>query len=258
MERELGATESERKLHSYYTHTSYSHNYYYDDFWSRTERYCAWYPTSCYDFCDWYPYYCDEFCTRYPHFCQPDCVREQYAFYDFLAECGIYSMFGPSWSDHVDQICAEYGHFSDVCLKWSATVDMGFPEMSVQQGEQLWQQSFTRQFDQYSSTFATDGWTADTPDIPLDAITVNVANAYVTGDVVCDETFNASLLDTIPTQDLRTTFVRDEVTNFNIGIQNGNESLVNYILQNLEANSAQDIEDCLIQDFSNWAEPVAP
>ena len=76
MERELGATEAERKLGSYLSHSrsnyspsyshSHSHNYYYNDFWSRTERYCTWYTDSCFDFCDWYPTKCGEFYERFP------------------------------------------------------------------------------------------------------------------------------------------------------------------------------------------------
>lgn len=86
MKRELGA---QRKLHS-----SYNHNNYHNDFWSRTERYCNWYPDSCFDFCDWYPSYCDEFCVRFPEYCeaeQPQCVEDQYKLYDFLRTNGIYS-----------------------------------------------------------------------------------------------------------------------------------------------------------------------
>ena len=80
MERELGATEAERKLHSYNSHAyshshsnsySHSHNHYYNDFWSRTARYCAWYTDKCFNFCDWYPANCDEFCVRYPQYCEP-------------------------------------------------------------------------------------------------------------------------------------------------------------------------------------------
>ena len=56
-------------------------------------------------------------------------------------------MFGPTWSDQVDAICGEFGSSSAVCIKWTDTVDKGYSEMSVQQGEQLWQQSYTRQFD---------------------------------------------------------------------------------------------------------------
>lgn len=76
MKRELGDTVADRKLHSYYTQShSNSHynqhdSYYYNDFWSRTARYCAWYSDSCYDYCDWYPDYCDEFCVRFPTYCE--------------------------------------------------------------------------------------------------------------------------------------------------------------------------------------------
>ena len=168
-------------------------------------------------------------------------------------------MFGPNWADQVDTICAEYGIDSDVCTEWTATVGAGIPEMSVQQGEQLWQQAFSQEFNQYSSSFVTDGWLVDGATIPLAAINVLVNNAYVTYDALCDVNFNTRLLNTIPTQDFYTTFIRDEIDNFNIGISNSNEHLMNYILTNLEISNGQVIEMCDTVDLFNWTEPtVAP
>ena len=41
-----------------------------DYYWYRVERYCNWYPHSCYNYCDWYPSWCDPFCARFPQFCK--------------------------------------------------------------------------------------------------------------------------------------------------------------------------------------------
>lgn len=47
------------------------HNYYYDSYWARTERWCNYNSGSCLSYCDWYPTYCDEFCSRFPQWCVP-------------------------------------------------------------------------------------------------------------------------------------------------------------------------------------------
>ena len=46
---------------------------------------------------------------------------------------------------------------------------------------------------------------------------------------MCSVDFNGNLLDTIPTQDIRTNFIREEITSSNIGTQNGNSAVVDYI-----------------------------
>lgn len=70
---------------------------------------------------------------------------------------------------------------------------------------------------------------------------------------MCSVDFNGNLLDTIPTQDIRTNFVRDEVTNSNIGIQNGNRALVNYIKARLASYDNQEIVNCAYADPADWS-----
>lgn len=124
--------------------------------------------------------------------------------------------------------------------------------MSVQQAEQLWQQSYTQQMDQYSSTFATDGWCVDNPDIPLGDILNIVRNAYVKNDAVCPEGFNGDYLDAIPSQNFRTLFVRDTLNNFTVGQQNGPGAVLDYILNNLAAGEGVDVENCAADPF-DWS-----
>lgn len=70
-------------------------------------------------------------------------------------------------------------------------------------------------------------------------------NAFVTDDAVCDETFNANLLEAIPSLGHRTTFFRDNVDNFNIGVSNRSSTgVVDYLLINLEAGNDKSINNC--------------
>lgn len=155
--RQLEAVEEPRELSeiveedmplrelSYYSHS-------YESYWDRTERYCEHYPDNCFKYCDWYPHYCEAFCDRFPQFCIPDDVKSYYDFLALVEELEIYSFYGPNWADQVVAICERVDTAS--CESLEATVsttevdgDSGYREMSVQQLEHLWQQSYTGEFD---------------------------------------------------------------------------------------------------------------
>jgi len=173
-------------------------HYYYNSYWDRVERYCNWYPSSCYNYCDWYPGYCDQFCERFPDYCVPQppaAIKNRQFFLDLFDELDIYSRYGPTWADEVEDICEEVSYWS--CHAFRSTVDDGNKEMSIQQWEHMWQQSYHRKFNEYSGTFGEDGWTAAIPEINVAAIATKMVNFYPSEDDVCDKDLNKALMDTI-------------------------------------------------------------
>ena len=74
----------------------------------------------------------------------------------------------------------------------------------------------------------------------------------------CDVKFNQSILDTILTQDERTEFVREEVTSSNIGIQNGNDAVVDYITSRLSTYGNMEIVSCANADPFDWSGAPIP
>ena len=169
-----------------------------EDYWARTERYCMYYPSSCYNYCDWYPSFCDEFCERLPQYCVPDEIRNFYAFLDIVRDCEIYSFYGPNWSEQVEQICARVNF--QTCNSLRATTDGRYREMSVQQLDHMWQNSYTQKFQSWNPTFATDYEDGDQSDIDLSAIDETfVENIYLANDKVCDADVNQGVLSAIPT-----------------------------------------------------------
>ena len=103
----------------------------YSSYWYRVERYCKYYPNSCYHYCDWYPSWCNEFCKRFPQFCEPQTPAEIEAYYDLLdvyIACGVESLYGPNWADQVDDVCKRVSWYTCKSLKY--TVNAGLAEMS--------------------------------------------------------------------------------------------------------------------------------
>lgn len=80
-----------------------------------------------------------------------------------------------------------------------------------------------------------------------------VNNVFVKDDI-CDEDFNGDLLDAIPSVDYRTVWSSEGVDNFNIGIQNSNAALLNFVLNSLAAADGVDVDDCAA-DANDWSEP---
>ena len=75
----------------------------------------------------------------------------------------------------------------------------------------------------------------------------------------CDVKFNQSILDTIPTQDSRITVTSEEVTSSNIGIQNGNDVIVNIIIRHrLSTYGNMEIVSCANADPFDWSGAPIP
>lgn len=136
---------------------------------------------------------------------------------DLFDELNIYSRYGPNWAEQVDEICAEVSEAS--CDAFKATItdnegrrldavtaDEGLKEMSIQQYEHMWQQSYHRKFNEWSATWAEDGWTADIPEINVADIATRMVNFYGSADDKCDIEINKALLDTSAGQLYRTAF----------------------------------------------------
>jgi len=70
----------------------------------------------------------------------------------------------------------------------------------------MWQQSYSNSFAQYSSTFATDGWTADAALIDVTGIDTSMVSFYDDADHLCDTAVNLAIMDTVPGQLFRSTF----------------------------------------------------
>jgi len=184
----------------------WSHSY--ESYWDRTEKYCEHYPDNCFKYCDWYPHYCDAFCERFPQFCIPDEVKNFYDFLDLVAELEIYSFYGPKWADQVDAICEKVDTASCDALKATVSTvedgDAGYREMSVQQLEHMWQQSYTGRFMEYNDSFRTsfaDEAAADGLEDGIKAISTTVANIYVQDDQVCTPKVQQDIFKTLTYQE---------------------------------------------------------
>lgn len=68
--------------------------------------------------------------------------------------------------------------------------------MGIKQYEHMWQQSYFKKFNEYWPTWATDGWTADIPEINVADIATRMINFYPSSDDECDIETNKTLLDT--------------------------------------------------------------
>lgn len=88
--------------------------------------------------------------------------------------------------------------------------------MSCKQLVHMWQNSYTREFEEFNPDFFTNGWLddTDTPDFPVENVTVNMFNFFVEGDSTCDPEANQPLLD--PLAYFRGTFTKDSITHINV------------------------------------------
>lgn len=229
-------------------------HYHYYSYWDRVADYCEMYEEqgACYHYCDWRPYYCEEFCSRdeFKKYCQPECISAQYAVYDALKDAGIYSMFGEDWDTKVDDVCDEVGASSDVCTALQATVPTTRPEVSLQQEEHLWQQSYTQEMDKYNPDFVAD-YSVDTMEIALDAISVPVISLFVENDVACNEDLSETFMEDIPNRPYSALITDDAVDNFNVGVSNDNATVLGLLIGALSLGAGQDIDDCA-EDVYQW------
>jgi hypothetical protein len=79
--------------------------------------------------------------------------------------------------------------------------------MSVKQLEHMWQQSYTKTFGAFSDTFEEDGWTDGTDEIDVTGVDTRMLNFYVNEDPVCNTDVNQAVMDTVPGQLWRATFL---------------------------------------------------
>ena len=96
-------------------------------------------------------------------------------------------------------------------------MDAGFKEMSVQQLDHMWQNSYSKEFNEWSPSFSTDGWFEEQTGIDITTIdTTVVENFYIKCDTVCDPVVNLAILNTVPSQVLYTEYVRDDLNHVNV------------------------------------------
>ena len=125
-----------------------------------------------------------------------------------LDELNIYSLYGPKHKEQVDAICAKLGADSASCCNFRKVV-ANFPqadsngastvdnrgsatapvrgEISVKQYYHLWQNAYNKGLNQFSDTFATDGWTK-TP-TPYSVANAQLYQFYKSPktDAICDK-----------------------------------------------------------------------
>ena len=61
--------------------------------------------------------------------------------------------------------------------------------------EYILQQSLSQENDQFSDSWATDGWCKDTPEYDLSPINVPVYTQYVENDELCPVDINRSIIN---------------------------------------------------------------
>ena len=231
--RELqdGVRPEGRELsHYYYDNYSYTYR---SSYWDRTERYCNWNPSSCYNYCDWYPSYCTEFCYWFPEFCTPQQPAEVKAICDLrkaAADNDIGSLYGATYTDDVTTLCAEVD--ADTCAALKAADGQGFKEVSLAQLEDMFQKAYSGAFTAKDATFCDSGYEDDATAIDLSAITQPVTNIYLSGDDTCSEAANQAV--TIPTTSSFRTFVDADLAHDTFIGANDNTDLVGQILAQLD------------------------
>ena len=115
--------------------------------------------------------------------------------------------------------------------------------MSLQQLEHMFQQDFTGEFDQYSTTFCDDLGKGTTADIDLSTLNKSIRNVYVEGDKICEEAANQKITNALPGVDSYTTFFKNEFNHASIQGMNTSEDLIDLI-----EGSLSDV--CVIDDWS--------
>ena len=59
------------------------------------------------------------------------------------------------------------------------TVNAGFKEMGIQELDNMWQNGFSKAFNEWSPSFSTDGWFAAQTPIPITLIESSFENYYL-------------------------------------------------------------------------------
>lgn len=125
--------------------------------WDQVDSYCNNNTGACYSFCDWYPGNCNAFCNKsqFSAFCRPKRFTEFYELKQVALDKQIFSFYGApvEWEMKVESLCGDERVSFETCEALKLTVSESFAEMSFQQLEHLWQQDFTKQFTEFSTTF---------------------------------------------------------------------------------------------------------
>ena len=122
-----------------------------------------------------------------------------------LEELSIWSFFGQNWTEQIGEICGHPDVSDALCKKLKSTLDDGVSrsEMSVKQLEYMWQESYTKTFNEFSDTFEEDGWSYE---IDVTGVDTRMLNYYAGTNSKCKTEVNQAVMDDVPGQLWRSTF----------------------------------------------------